>query len=285
MGVRPNCNLLPGQQSREQSSGGTPTRYTNCTVTRMNQSNAAQKRRRRRLRRQSSYGVENHPYGEPELKRKVHEIERDATKEWHPTRNSCLGPLSPMLILMGALHPAFRHTHCYLLTDDIRELADLVESYLAQLSLYFSLVGVMATEFTLVESPVGANDTDSEMSIPIILAAVARTSWCVLAIISLTAVAAGIHLVWSLHSVPVSQRRRFILDHESSFSLPYAVAPLSFVLLFVGIITGGLSLAYKPQTFLVFRYAMVIGLVIGCAIAVPMVFTSGLVMESAFRPW
>mmetsp|Transcript_23335 Transcript_23335/g.62696 ORF Transcript_23335/g.62696 Transcript_23335/m.62696 type:complete len:318 (-) Transcript_23335:581-1534(-) len=151
----------------------------------------------------------------------------------------------------------------------------------------------MATEFTLVELPgtmgsTNHNHTASSADspdLPMALAAVARTSWCVLAIMSLTAVAAGIHLVWSLHSVPVKQRRRFILDHETAYSLPYAVAPWSFVLLFVGLITGGLSLALKPQTPGVFRYAIAIGVVIGVTIAVPMVYTSGLVMESAFRPW
>ena len=92
---------------------------------------------------------------------------------------------NPLLIILGAFHPAYRHSHRFLLADEPEGLADLIEAYLGQVSLYFSLVGVMATEFALSDMP----EDDTTDFWPDLLAAISRGSWFLLAITCLTGVA------------------------------------------------------------------------------------------------
>ena len=186
---------------------------------------------------------------------------------------------NPLLIILGAFHPAYRHSHRFLLADEPEGLADLIEAYLGQVSLYFSLVGVMATEFALSDMP----EDDTTDFWPDLLAAISRGSWFLLAITCLTGVAGAIHLIWTVHTVPLVQRRRFILDHELCFSIVYAVAPLTFVVLFVALITGGLSLALSAP--IIVRASIIIAIALGVIVAATEVYTSGKIMEAAFRPW
>ena len=67
------------------------------------------------------------------------------------------------------------------------------------------------------------------------------------------------------------------------FSIVYAIAPLTFCVLFVALVTGGISLALSGSTLL--RISISIGISLGLCIAVVEVYTSGKIMEAAFRPW
>jgi hypothetical protein len=152
------------------------------------------------------------------LRDQVMTIEKSGLDDWHPTGR---GWITPLKIIMGGLHPAFRHTHKFLQPEDQETIVDMMESYLSMLTQFYSLEGVMAVEISLspVEGLEGLEGLDEHNPV-LILRSISRLSWFALGPICLTCVAAAIHIIWSVQAVPINKRRRFLLDNQAYFSMP-----------------------------------------------------------------
>lgn len=206
-------------------------------------------------------------------------IEQDRLDDWHPTGRKWYTPLK---IILGIAHPAFRYTHRYLQPEDQESIADMMESYLSMLTLFYSLLGVMSVELAL--SPVeGLEGLDGRDAV-LVLTSVSRLGWFAIGPICLTGVAAAIHVIWSMQAVPVNKRRRFLLDNQTYFSMPYAMAPPVFVLLHVSLLSSCSASILRAESKWL-RYCEAIGLVVGMLPVLPLVYASGAIMEGAFRPW
>eukprot|EP00941_MAST-03F_sp_MAST-3F-sp1_P002604 g2604.t1 len=202
-----------------------------------------------------------------------------SSDNWHPTGRHFFSPLK---ILLGILHTAFRNTHAYLQPEKQEDIVEMLESYLSMLTLFYSLVGVAAVELSM--EPVDLADNVSDNSFEVITASISRAGWFALGPICLTAVAASIHSLWSIQAVPVHKRRRHLLRHQFHYSLPYAVAPPTFLILHISIFSASASsVAQAPNAW--FKYTGIVGMVIGFLPILPLVYTSGAMIEDAFRPW
>jgi len=209
---------------------------------------------------------------------KLHLKAIEADGRWHPTGRKWW---TPLLIILGFFHPAYRNTHKYLLPENQEDIVDMTESYFAMLTLFYSLVGVMAVEMSLSESPV---ELETESGARLVLISLSRLGWFALGPLCLTCVAGCIHVVWSLQAISPHVRRRFVLDHQLFFSMPYSLAPICFVLLHISIISGSVASALRAQADWL-RLSEITGLVLGTVPAVALVYASGHIMEDAFRPW
>eukprot|EP01043_Picozoa_sp_COSAG02_P004529 COSAG02_NODE_119_length_35335_cov_12.823192_9_plen_410_part_00 len=198
---------------------------------------------------------------------------------WHPTGRSWRSPLK---ILLGVCHPAYRNTHAYLQPEKQEHIVDMIESYLSMLALFNSLVGVAAIEMSM--HPVDLSVRMSQNGTEMLLLSISRCGWFALGPICLTSVAAGIHVLWSIQAVPVSQRRKHLLNNELYYSMPYSIAPLTFLLLHVSIFSGCLASVLRSQSNWL-KIAEICGMVIGFIPVFPLVYASGAMIQDAFRPW
>jgi len=157
----------------------------------------------------------------------------------------------------------------------------MIESYLGMLTLFYSLVGVAAVEISM--SPLEVPEA-GEDSAEMILSGISRFGWFALGPICLTCVAAGIHVLWSIQAVPVHRRRSHMLKNQLGFSMPYAFAPLCFLLLHISMFSGcAASVARAETTWL--QTTLLAGMCVGFIPVFPLVYASGAMMEDAFRPW